>query len=132
MIAPAKICEIQRLLASGEMSQRQIAKMVGISRSVVGSIADGTRPDYEARRHARLEDYPETLGPLGRCQGCGGLVYAPCRLCRVRAIKDRERRMVRLARRHARREALRELLHRLREQSLRGESPRPAPARLVG
>ena len=99
MIAPAKICEVQRLLEAGGLSRRKIAKMVGISRVVVGAIADGTRPDYEARRHARQEDYPETLGPLGRCGGCGGMVYAPCRLCRVRAIKEKEVRTARLARR---------------------------------
>lgn len=132
MIAQAKISEVQRLLQVGGLSQRKIAKMVGISRVVVGAIADGTRPDYEARRHARQEDYPETLGPLGRCGGCGGLVYAPCRLCRVRAIKDKELRAARLARRRARQESLRTLLHQLREQTLRGDGPRPAPRRLVG
>jgi hypothetical protein len=132
MIAEAKICEVQRLLEVGGLSRRKIAKMVGISRVVVGAIADGTRPDYEARRHARQEDYPETLGPLGRCAGCGGLVYAPCRLCRVRAIKEKQFRAARLARRHARQESLRELLHQLREQTLRGDGPRPAPRRRVG
>lgn len=132
MIAQAIICEVQRLLEVGGLSQRRIAKMVGISRSVVGSIADGTRPDYEARRHARQEDFPETLGPLGRCGGCGGLVYSPCRLCRVRAIKDKEFRAARQARRRASQEALRELLDHLRQASLRGDGPRPAPRRLVG
>ena len=39
MIAQAKINEIERLLAAGELSQRKIASMVGISRSVVGAIA---------------------------------------------------------------------------------------------
>jgi transposase len=132
MIAEAKICEVQRLLTVGGLSHRKIAKMVGISRATVGAIASGKRPDYEARRHARLEDYPETLGPLARCGGCGGLVYTPCRLCRVRAIKEKEFQAARLARRRVRREALRELLHQLREQALRGDRPRPAPGRLVG
>jgi hypothetical protein len=132
MIAEAKICEVQRLLQVGGLSRRKIAKMVGISRVVVGAIADGTRPDYEARRHARQEYYPQTLGPLGRCAGCGGLVYAPCLACRVRAIKEQQFRAARLARRRARQESLRELLHRLREQALRGDSPRPVAQRLVG
>ncbi|HEX4144602.1 MAG TPA: hypothetical protein VHY91_13940 [Pirellulales bacterium] len=132
MIAEAKICEIRRLLEVGGLSHRKIAKMVGISRVVVGTVANGSRPDYEARRHARQEDYPETLGPLGRCAGCGGLVYAPCRLCRVRAIKDKQLRAARQIRRQARQQSLRELLHQLREQTLRGDGPRPAPRRLVG
>ncbi len=132
MIAASIICEVQRLLTVGGLSQRKIAKMVGISRATVGAIADGTRPDYEARRHARQEDYPETLGPLARCGGCGGMVYTPCRLCRVRAIKEKAFRAARLARRRAGQEALRELLHRLREHTLRGDGPRPTPRRLVG
>ncbi|HTU24939.1 MAG TPA: hypothetical protein VMF30_06055, partial [Pirellulales bacterium] len=132
MIAQSKICEVQRLLLVGGLSQRKIAKMVGISRVVVGAIADGSRPDYEARRRARLEEYPETLGPLGRCGGCGGLVYAPCRLCRVRAIKERQRDAARLARRRARQQSLRELLLELREQALRGERRRSAETRHVG
>jgi transcriptional regulator with XRE-family HTH domain len=122
---------VERLLSAGTLSQRKIAKMVGISRAVVGAIAAGTRPDYEALRRERQENEPERLGPLGRCPGCGGLVYAPCRLCRVRRVKDRERQLVREARRRARLEALRQLLHKLREQSLRGDGPRPATRRMV-
>ncbi len=101
MIVQGKVREVERLLAGGSLSQRKIAKMLGISRAVVGAIAAGERPDYEAIRQARQEDNPEPLGPLGRCPGCGGLVYSPCRLCRVRMIKDRERRLVREARRKA-------------------------------
>ncbi len=132
MIAQAKINEIERLLAAGEFSQRKIAKMVDVSRSVVGAIAAGTRPDYEALRREREESFPEPLGPLGRCGGCGGMVYTPCRLCRIRLIKERELRLAREARRHSREQSLRELLHRLREAALRRDSPPPPPNRLVG
>ena len=133
MIAQAKINEIERLLAAGALSQRKIAKLVGTSRSVVGAIAAGTRPDYEARRREREENFPEPLGPLGRCPGCGGMVYNPCRLCRLRLFKDRELRLARAARRRAREQSLRELLIRLREASLRRDSAPRAPAnRLVG
>ncbi|HEY1784858.1 MAG TPA: hypothetical protein VGG30_04885 [Pirellulales bacterium] len=132
MIAEAKICEVQRLLSVGGLSHRKIAKMVGISRVIVGTVANGTRPDYEARRHAREQDYPETLGPLGRCPGCGIMVYAPCRACRMRAIEEKRLQAVRLARHRARQESLRQLLHHLREAALRGDHPRPVPHRLVG
>ena len=102
------------------------------ARSVVGAIADGTRPDYEARRREREESFPEPLGPLGRCGGCGGMVYSPCRLCRIRLMKDRELRLARAARRNAHEQSLRELLHRLRVAALRRDSPPPPPNRLVG
>lgn len=101
MIAVSKVDEIRQLLAEGRLSQRQIAKATGISRATVGAIAAGKRPDYSLRQRPRdaLEDEP--LGPLARCGGCGGLVHMPCRLCRIRALKEAERRLARLRRSHA-------------------------------
>jgi hypothetical protein len=132
MIAEVKVREIERLLADGTFSQRKIAKMTGISRAVVGTIAAGSRPDYEARRLERQQNLPEPLGPVGRCPGCGGLVYTPCIVCRVRRIKEHELRQVRVARRLAREQSLRELLHRLREASLRRDPPTPKSERRAG
>ena len=91
MIATAKVQEVERLLAENRWSQRKIAKMVGISRAVVGAIAAGTRPDYDARRMARDDDDSVPNGPVERCQGCGARVYMPCRLCKIRALKASER-----------------------------------------
>ncbi len=91
MIAPLKIQEIERLLAEGSLSQRKIARKAGVSRATVSSIANGARPDYEARREAKRQQLLDELpGPLIRCDECGGRVYAPCRLCRVRRIKAAE------------------------------------------
>jgi hypothetical protein len=87
MIALAKVKEIERLLALGTMSQRQIAAAQGVSRATVGAIADGTRPSYEARRRAELDGARVPLGPIKRCPTCGGRVYMPCRLCLVRKFK---------------------------------------------
>ena len=93
MIPIAKIQEAERLLAENRWSQRRIAKTVGISRAVVSSIAAGTRPDYDAQRLARADDELAPVGPVERCCGCGGRVYMPCRLCKIRALKaaDREK-----------------------------------------
>ncbi len=88
MIAPAKVLEVERLLADGQLSQRSIAKLVRVSRATVAGIADGTRPDYAARQ--TLKDREEPQGPVIRCRTCGGRVYAPCRLCRVRRLKQIE------------------------------------------
>ena len=66
MIAPAKVMETERLLAVGKLSQRKIAALVGVSRATVSAIAAGTRPDYEARRLARLdEERPPAHGEIG-------------------------------------------------------------------
>jgi len=85
MIAPAMIDSIRELLAAGQLSQRKIARRLGVSRGTVAGVAAGRRPDYEAIRRKREESrQPIPLGPLGRCATCGGLVYQPCRLCELR------------------------------------------------
>lgn len=89
MIEPAKVAVIERLLVDPTLSQRKIAKMVGVSRATVAGIANGTRPDY-ASRTARGYLH-EPTGPVVRCPGCGGRVYSPCHLCRVRRIVAEEK-----------------------------------------
>jgi transcriptional regulator with XRE-family HTH domain len=86
MIDANVVGEVQNLLAAGEMSQRAIARILGISRGTVDAIAAGKRPDYEAIRRSRQENETgdEPIGPPMRCPTCGGLVYMPCRLCAVR------------------------------------------------
>ena len=86
MIAPSLVNQVKRLLAEGRYSQRKIARMTGISRGTVGAIASGRRPDYEAIVRARQSELDEPTGPPQRCPGCGGMVYMPCRLCRVRKL----------------------------------------------
>ena len=82
MIALRVVDEVRRLLAEGKLSQRKVAKVLGISRGTVGVIASGRRPDYEALRRARAEK--EATPPAGlprRCPGCGGMVAMPCIAC---------------------------------------------------
>lgn len=84
MIEPSKVAVIERLLVDPALSQRQIAKMVGVSRATVAGIANGTRPDYASRTARNFLEEPS--GPLVRCPGCGGRVYSPCHLCRIRRL----------------------------------------------
>lgn len=84
MIAPAIVAEIRRLLNEKTLSQRKIAQLTDVSHGTVGAIASGTRPDYEALRDLSDDDGEEPAGPPERCRGCGGMVYAPCRLCQSR------------------------------------------------
>lgn len=82
MLAPQRVILVKKLLAEGRLSQRKIAHLTGISRATVGLIAAGRR------REPTPGPGLEADGPQGvpvRCPTCGGLVYAPCRLCQVRA-----------------------------------------------
>jgi hypothetical protein len=87
MIAPKLVAEIQRLLDTKTHSQRRIAAMMGVSRGSVAAIASGKRRDPLL---GESNDAPaETSGPPARCPGCGGLVYMPCLLCRLRKENPR-------------------------------------------
>ena len=94
MIEPSVVEEVRRLLAEGKLSQRKIARHIGISRATVGAIASGKRPDYTPRPRSE-DDLYQPSGPPARCPGCGGVVYLPCRLCHVRETKRKEEQQAR-------------------------------------
>ena len=110
MLAPARVDEARQLIDEGKLSQRKIARLLGMSRATVSAIASGKRPDYVALRLARCVG-EEPQGPLERCPTCGGRVYMPCRLCRVRRITAREQLTAKVFRRHAREQSLKRLLN---------------------
>jgi hypothetical protein len=83
VIEQFRIDEVKRLLARGKLSQRKIAKAVGISRGTVYYVATGRRRDHFDRI---LEEPIENSGPKTHCGGCGGMVSMPCRLCKGRAL----------------------------------------------
>jgi hypothetical protein len=86
MLPQAKIEEIRRLLAEGK-SQRRVAQLAYVSRGTVGAVASGQCRDRVEL--PSVDDVP--TGPSVRCPGCGGRVYAPCLLCRVRRLQTEER-----------------------------------------
>ena len=94
MLPPSKVDDVRRLLTEKNLSQRQIAKELGISRGSVSAIASGRRPDYPIQ--ASRDDRNPCLLPPVRCGTCGGLVYRPCRLCQTRAVQAGELAMVKL------------------------------------
>lgn len=90
MLSIEIVFEIRRLLDQTNLSRRAIARQLGVSRGVVNDIASGRRALVGAKPR---RDAWES-GPLGlpvRCRGCGGKVYLPCQLCRVRRHFRRQR-----------------------------------------
>jgi hypothetical protein len=92
MLAESLVAHVAELLADGRISQRRIARLTGVSRGTVGAIARGRRP-LDLRPKCADEESFRPLGPPARCRGCGGKVYMPCQLCRVRALAAIERRL---------------------------------------
>lgn len=96
MVSPGTVSLVRRLLAAGNLSQRQIAESAGVSRTSVAKIAAGHEMFCHRRRFLDAGGENLPIGPPERCRGCGGLVFPPCRLCRVRSWIAR-RRLRRLA-----------------------------------
>lgn len=66
------IMRVERLLKWNRTNK--VADEVGIDVGTALKIRNGKHPKQEARR-----------AEYSRCDGCGGLVVAPCRLCSIRA-----------------------------------------------
>jgi hypothetical protein len=79
---------IRCLLLEDRLSQRQIARVTGVSRASVSAIAQGTRRAM-GNEGGESEEFFSISKPPRRCSQCGGLVYMPCHLCRVRAFVSR-------------------------------------------
>ena len=92
MIAPEVVDQIKRLLNEGSLSQRSIARQLGVSRGTVHAIGRGKRPDYNTRRREKEDEIAAPRGPWGRCPTCGGMVQMPCLACGVRALREERRR----------------------------------------
>lgn len=84
MLAPAVVAEIQRLLAAGQLSQRAIARHLGVSRGIVQLIAHGKRRSHPPRSAVASSPRPSRRS-WGRCPECGGWVQLPCLVCQLRA-----------------------------------------------
>ena len=93
---------ILHLLGSG-LTQRAVARQLGVSRSTIVSIVSGewTRKDRESlqRLHNRLMGKDEATGiiypredtPYTRCPTCRALVKMPCLRCQIAALPTNRR-----------------------------------------
>ncbi len=82
MLPPAVVDEIRRLLAEGRLSQRQIARRIGVSRGTVAAIASGRRRIPAGEASGPPGGYAR--GKPVRCPGCGARVHMPCLACWLR------------------------------------------------
>lgn len=74
------------LLTEEKLSQRQVARLTGVSRATVAAIARG---EWHARYRSRPSQDGDTAPPPCRCHDCGALVTPPCLACQIRKLKSR-------------------------------------------
>jgi transcriptional regulator with XRE-family HTH domain len=86
MLPATLIAEIDHLLKEGQLSQRQIAKRMGVSRGTVSAVARGSRELHDEEPEI---DSLEDAQPL-RCPVCGYRVYLPCLVCSVRIYRQQQ------------------------------------------
>jgi hypothetical protein len=90
MLATALIQEVDRLLTEGQLSQREIAERLGVSRGTVSAVARGRRGLHGKDTAAEEMHSSAPASALLRCPRCGYRIYAPCLICRTRDHKDRQ------------------------------------------
>lgn len=83
VISPALAAKVRSLLVDQKMSQRQVARLTGVSRATVKAIASGEWFERYRARHG----CDNTTPILTRCPECGAMVEMPCRACEVRRLK---------------------------------------------
>jgi hypothetical protein len=91
MHSTATILEIARLLGEGELSHRQIAVELGVSRGTVSAIANGQRGLHGKETAAGRAFEPPPLPPE-RCTRCGYRIHPPCQICRARRARGANKR----------------------------------------
>lgn len=86
MLTLAVVEEIAFHLEAGQLSQRAIAKKLGVSRATVWDMAQGRRGKFGREADVEPEE-PERPDPPVRCPECGYLVHFPCLACRTREYR---------------------------------------------
>ena len=82
MLSRAMVDKIKQMLEQGNLSNREIARKLGVSRGTVDSISSGARRD-----HCREDTVASNEPPNeeGLCDGCGHVVPLPCVYCAAEA-----------------------------------------------
>ena len=87
MIKNDIIRKILHLVKQGKMSQRQIAKRLGVSRGTVQAVAQGRRSEHIPAAIASAVTWIVPSGKPKRCPDCGSCVKMPCLACQLFATQ---------------------------------------------
>lgn len=80
---------ISALVREGQLSHREIAVRLHVSRGTVSAIANGRRGIYGKDENDKYTPLAPSLAAV-RCPACGNRVHPPCLICLVRQRRQRE------------------------------------------
>ncbi len=86
MLKEPKIAQIIELYEQG-ISQRKIAKRVGVARESVRKILNRSRNHLEFGLELDSLPIAYPSNQTERCNHCGALVFLPCLACTIRNLK---------------------------------------------
>jgi len=92
MLEHQLVLRVVLLLSQKKYSQRQIAKMTGVSRGTVIAIAKGRRKLTLRKTEMKEKKNPLPRGEPRRCPLCGAMVQMPCLACTLRRIAKKRKR----------------------------------------
>jgi transcriptional regulator with XRE-family HTH domain len=100
MISEAVEREVKRLLETGGITQRGIARRIGVSRQTVANVKNRKPVEIRKAIKRKLENSLAEMekivgGRINRCPGCGALVYGECYECCLKKAK-KERKLARV------------------------------------
>lgn len=82
VLSKAVVNQVLELLAAGELSQRAIAKQLGVSRGTVSGLATGRRGDFVSEPDAET-------ATVFRCPRCRATVVSRCVRCDAELYRER-------------------------------------------
>jgi hypothetical protein len=83
------ISNVDALIREGDLSHREIARQLGVSRGTVSAIANRRRGIYGKDEKDKYTPLAPSL-PAVRCRECGNRVHPPCLICQVRGKRQRQ------------------------------------------
>ena len=84
-----RLADLWTRLERGEISQREIGRLAGVSRCTVEAIKDGRRPLDFARAKAAGRVPPAAV--QAKCPTCGAKCEQPCLACQLRKLAQANR-----------------------------------------
>ncbi|NLX97353.1 MAG: hypothetical protein GXY83_14380 [Rhodopirellula sp.] len=85
MLHPALVKRIERNLAEGQLTQREIAQKLGVGRGSVLAIAKRRRSGGQCSNPMpEPHEVEKPIEPAEWCPGCRAMVQMPCLLCTLR------------------------------------------------